>query len=87
MIPINNWSEGGKERRKEMSLASCLMSLPVRNLSLSHKQGTAFSKVGGMCPHKKPAGDSSMTSVDTLLSFDTSLTGKIVILMIYLQVC
>lgn len=64
------------------------MSMPARNLSLSSKQDAISLRVGGGVATNKLAGRTVLRpQISALVSFATSLTREIVVLVIYLKAC
>lgn len=64
------------------------MSMPARNLSLSSKQDAISLRVGGGCGHKQASRRTVLRpQLSALVSFATSLTREVVVLVIYLRAC
>lgn len=63
------------------------MSMAARNLSLSSKQDAVFCEDGWGCDaHRKLSrGTVLRPQLRALVSFETSLTGEVVVLLIYLK--
>lgn len=63
------------------------MSMPARNLSLSSKQDAVFSEGGWEYGHAQETSRGTVLrpQLSALMSFETSLTTEVVVLVIYLK--
>lgn len=63
--------------------------MPARNLSLSSKRVAIFSEGGRGSGHKQEASRRTVLrpQLSALVSFETSLTREVVVLVIYLNAC